>query len=173
MARCFSTKASVGTVLTTHPCVSRCLRVKQQTISSANVDQVHHVVPQGHNNSMYERQIAWDLEHHNKHRRILHSFLLVEFQVIGQLLSTWQPSPVNSSALLPHFSELGQHWFMQWLVAFSAPSHHLSHWHIVNWTVGNKSKWYTNRIYMIFIQENAFEIVLYENGGNFVQGEIS
>ena len=28
MAWCFSTRASVATVLTTHPCVSRCLRVK-------------------------------------------------------------------------------------------------------------------------------------------------
>ena len=28
MAWCFSTRASVSTVLTTHPCVSRCLRVK-------------------------------------------------------------------------------------------------------------------------------------------------
>ena len=28
MACCFSTRASVATVLTTHPCVSRCLRVK-------------------------------------------------------------------------------------------------------------------------------------------------
>ena len=27
MAWCFSTRASVATVLTTHPCVSRCLRV--------------------------------------------------------------------------------------------------------------------------------------------------
>ena len=29
MAWCFSTRASVATALTTHPCVSRCLRVKQ------------------------------------------------------------------------------------------------------------------------------------------------
>ena len=29
MAWCFSTRASVVTVLTTHPCVSRCLRVKK------------------------------------------------------------------------------------------------------------------------------------------------
>ena len=32
MAWCFSTRASVATVLTTHPCVSRCLRVKQLNI---------------------------------------------------------------------------------------------------------------------------------------------
>ena len=29
MAWCFSTRASVATVLTTHPCISRCLRVNQ------------------------------------------------------------------------------------------------------------------------------------------------
>ena len=31
MAWCFSTRASVATVLTTHPCVSRCLRVSSYT----------------------------------------------------------------------------------------------------------------------------------------------
>ena len=31
MAWCFSTRASVATVLTTHPCGSRCLRVKEWT----------------------------------------------------------------------------------------------------------------------------------------------
>ena len=33
MAWCFSTRASVATVLTTHPCVSRCLRVKKKFIA--------------------------------------------------------------------------------------------------------------------------------------------
>ena len=32
MAWCFSTRASVATVLTTHPCVSRCLRVKYSAL---------------------------------------------------------------------------------------------------------------------------------------------
>ena len=34
MAWCFSTRASVATVLTTHPCVSRCLRVKALTFAN-------------------------------------------------------------------------------------------------------------------------------------------
>ena len=34
MAWCFSTKASVATVLTTHPCVSQCLRVKLYGLAS-------------------------------------------------------------------------------------------------------------------------------------------
>ena len=32
MAWCFSTRASVATVLTTHPCISRCLRVKWKSL---------------------------------------------------------------------------------------------------------------------------------------------
>ena len=36
MAWCFSTRASVTTVLTMHPCVSRCLRVKMITILKLN-----------------------------------------------------------------------------------------------------------------------------------------
>ena len=32
MAWCFSTRASVATMLTTHPCISRCLRVKNRWI---------------------------------------------------------------------------------------------------------------------------------------------
>ena len=38
--------------------------------------------------------------------------------------------------LVPHIwiSKLCQHWFIQWLVAYSAPSHYLNHcWVIVNW----------------------------------------
>ena len=48
------------------------------------------------------------------------------------------------------------HWFRQWLVAWSAPSHFLHQWwNIVNWTLSNKLQWNWN----IFIQENAFESV--------------
>ena len=38
--------------------------------------------------------------------------------------------------------ELDYHWFMQWLVAYSAPSHYLNQWWlIVNWTLRNKVQW--------------------------------
>ena len=38
--------------------------------------------------------------------------------------------------------ELGCHWFMQWLVAYSAQSHYLNQWWlIVNLTLRNKVQW--------------------------------
>ena len=42
-------------------------------------------------------------------------------------------------------------------------------WLIVNWTPGNiiQWKWILNSI--IFIQENAFEIVVHQSGSRFVQ----
>ena len=43
------------------------------------------------------------------------------------------------------------------------PSHYLNQcWSIVNWIVGNKLKWNLNRNIYIFIQENAFENVIWE-----------
>ena len=41
MAWCFSTRASVATVLTTHPCVSRCLRVNGCTVISVSNNMTH------------------------------------------------------------------------------------------------------------------------------------
>ena len=58
---------------------------------------------------------------------------------------------------------LGRHWFKQWLVAWSAPSHYLNQcWNIVNWTSRNKLQWNSNRNSYIFIQENALENVICE-----------
>ena len=56
-----------------------------------------------------------------------------------------------------------RHWSREWLVAWSAPSHHLNQcWIIVNWTLRNKLWWNRNRNSNIFIQENAFESVVCE-----------
>ena len=53
------------------------------------------------------------------------------------------------------------HWFRQWLVAWSAPSHYLNQCsNIVNWTLRNNLQWNLNRISFIFIQENVFENVV-------------
>ena len=42
--------------------------------------------------------------------------------------------------------ELGEQWFREWLVACSVPSHYPNQcWHIVNWTLGNKLQWNSNR----------------------------
>ena len=58
---------------------------------------------------------------------------------------------------------LGHHWLRWWLVACSAPIHHLNQcWIIVNCTLGNKLLWNFNRNSNIFIQENAFKNVVCE-----------
>ena len=44
---------------------------------------------------------------------------------------------------------------------------------IVNWIPGNKFQWNSNWNSIMFIQENASEIVVCQNGGHFVQGEMS
>ena len=66
---------------------------------------------------------------------------------------------------MPHifFSESGQHWFRQWLVAYSAPSHYLNQcWVIVNWTLRNKLQWIFNQNTKPFIHENASEYIVCE-----------
>ena len=53
----------------------------------------------------------------------------------------------------------------------AAPSHYLNEcWLTINWTPGNKLQWNPNRNSVISIQENAFEIVICQNGGHFLQG---
>ena len=43
-------------------------------------------------------------------------------------------------------------------------------WFIVNWTHGNKFQWNLNLNFIIFIRGDAFENVVSQNGGHFVQG---
>ena len=55
------------------------------------------------------------------------------------------------------------HWFRQWLIAGSAPSHYLNQcWNIVNWTNRNKLQWSRNRNTYIFIQENTLENIFWK-----------
>ena len=59
--------------------------------------------------------------------------------------------------------ETNHHWFRQWLVAWLVPSHYLNQcWNIVNWTLENKLQWHLNPNLHIFIQENAFEDVVWK-----------
>ena len=59
--------------------------------------------------------------------------------------------------------ESGQHWFRQWLVPWSAPSHYLNQrWNIGNWTRGNKLQWNFNQNTEIFIHKNASEYIVCE-----------
>ena len=56
-----------------------------------------------------------------------------------------------------------QHWFRQWLAAWSAPSHYQDQcWNIVNKTLRNKLQWIFSRNSNIFIQQNVFESVVCE-----------
>ena len=79
------------------------------------------------------------------------------------ILETWRYIYIYILTHLPQVphicdSELGQHWFRQWLVACSAPSHYLNQcWLIVNWTLRNKLQWNLNQNTKLFIYENAFE----------------
>ena len=62
-------------------------------------------------------------------------------------------------------SELGQHWFSQWLVACLAPSHYLNQYRlIVNWTLRGTQ---FNEIWLkkLVIHENAFENVVCKMAG--------
>ena len=67
--------------------------------------------------------------------------------------------------LVPHIcvSESGQHWFRQWLVAYSAPSHYLTQcWVIVNWTLRSNLQWIQNQNLKLFFHENASENIICE-----------
>ena len=74
-------------------------------------------------------------------------------------------NPLTPRPLVPHIcvSQSGQHWFRWWLVAWTAPSHYLNQcWNIVNCTLRNKLQWNLNLNSNIFIQEIAFESVVWE-----------
>ena len=54
--------------------------------------------------------------------------------------------------------QTNHHWFREWLVAWTAPSHYLNQClNIVNSTLRNKLQWNFNRNSNIFIQENVLE----------------
>ena len=60
-------------------------------------------------------------------------------------------------------SNLGHHWFILWLVTWLVPIHYLNRcWGVVNWTLKNKLQWNFNQSPYIFIQENAFENVVWK-----------
>ena len=73
MAWCFSTRASVVTVLTRHPCVSRCLRVKLNTLrleQNGNhfADNIFQCIILSENYHIFFKiKVAADLRHFNAH----------------------------------------------------------------------------------------------------------
>ena len=61
------------------------------------------------------------------------------------------------------------HWFRLWRAAGTASSLYLNQcWNIVDWTLRNKVQWNLNRNWNIFIQENAFENVVWKMSAIFL-----
>ena len=88
----------------------------------------------------------------------------------------FRPQCFSTSPLVPFVcvSESSQHWFRWWLFAFQAPSHYLNqYWVVVHWNLRNKLQWIFNQNAKLFIHKNASENVICQNGGHFVQGEMS
>ena len=90
------------------------------------------------------------------------------------------PYVVNFRLCLTHFplvthiwvSESGQHWFRQWLVAYSAPSHYLNQcWFIVNWTFTNKLYWCFNQNTKLYIHKNASQNIVCEKAAILSRGK--
>ena len=82
--------------------------------------------------------------------------LCLNKQLSKQSRRWWFETP--SHPLLRHNNE-----FQVVIPPWSAPSHYLNQcWNIVNWTIGNKLQWNFNRNWYIFIQENAFQSVVWE-----------
>ena len=55
------------------------------------------------------------------------------------------------------------HWFRQWLVAWSAPNHYLNQrYNFDNSNLSSKRQWNIKRTACIFIKGNAFENVVWE-----------
>ena len=64
-------------------------------------------------------------------------------------------------------SRQNHHWFRKWLGAWSVPSHYLNQcWNIVNWNLRSKLQWNLKQNSYIFIQENAFENVVWKMSAN-------
>ena len=86
----------------------------------------------------------------------------------NELLSKWFLNSLRpSDAYMRQYTN--HHWFREWLVAWSAPSHYLNQsWNIVNWTLRNKLQWNFNHNSYIFIDENAFENVVWKMAAIFL-----
>ena len=83
----------------------------------------------------------------------------------------WIPGGLFNSSLARDIcvNELDQHWFRQWLVAYSAPSHHLKqYWHII---LRNGLQLNSKRYTKIFINENTFQNVVCKAAATLPRGK--
>ena len=92
----------------------------------------------------------------------------------------FQSNPTNvnpyltASPLVLHIciSESDQHWFRQWLVAYSAPNHYLNQcWVFVNWSLRNKLQWNFNQNANLLIHKNVTENIVFETAAILSRGE--
>ena len=76
---------------------------------------------------------------------------------------------------MPHICvrESVQHWFSYWLVAYLAPSHYLNQPMLGSCQLDSWQQISVKFESEFFIQENAFEIVVCQNGSHSIQGEMS
>ena len=99
-------------------------------------------------------QLTLDIPRHEYNNMAKHAARLIKIKHCLDLIH-W--GPVMYIYITNH------HWFRQWLVPWPAPSHYLNQcWSIVMWNIGNKLQWNLNKNSNIFIQENAFECVVFE-----------
>ena len=77
---------------------------------------------------------------------------------------SWEPNQhINSLRPNDAYMSVNHHWFRQWLVAWSVPSHHLNPcWNIDNWTFWNKLLWNFNWNSNNFIQGYPFEVAVWK-----------
>ena len=85
----------------------------------------------------------------------INTYALINWCPLSSPLIHW------SRVMCACINERGHHWFMQWLLAYSASNHYLNQpWHIVKWAIRNKFQWDFNRNTAISVQENEFENIV-------------
>ena len=68
-------------------------------------------------------------------------------------------------------TELGQHGFRLWLVAYTAPSHYFNQcWVFVNWTCRKQLQWNSNEDTKFFIHKNAYRNIVCEMAAILYRG---
>ena len=66
--------------------------------------------------------------------------------------------------------KLGQHWFRQWFIVYSAPSHYLNqYWVNINWNLNNKLQWNFSQNTKKKSSRKCIWKYRLRNGGHFVQ----
>ena len=99
--------------------------------------------------------------------------------VIYVLIPLWKQSRISVVSIdnsSPPSAAYMRHWIRSALIQviacrlFGAKPLPDQCWPIVNWTLGNKFQWNSNRNSIIFIYKNTFEIVVCEKGRPFCPG---